>query len=120
MGAETECRDDVNWTPLDHAARNGFYKTMKLLLDNDVDVDAVDKYRMTPLHHAASMGHVECVILALDYHAQISARNYEGRNCLDLAVENNQREVCMALIQHSRYNIMISYLGTDGNSFNDR
>ena len=64
MGAETSCRDDVNWTPLDYAARNG---------------------------------------LLLDHGARIDLETIARQNCLDLAVENNQKEACMALLKHKRY-----------------
>lgn len=102
MGAETSCRDDVNWTPLDYAARNGHVKTMQVLLDNDAPVDACDRNMTTPLHHAAMKGYVDGINLLLNYEASISLENAQGKNCLDLAVEANQQEACMALIKHKR------------------
>lgn len=102
MGAETSCRDDVNWTPLDYAARYGFPKTLKVLLDNDADVDACDKNDSTPLHHASQHGNVSCIVLLLDNGASIHKRNRDGKNCLDLAVENFERDACKALIKHRR------------------
>ena len=103
MGAETSCRDDVNWTPLDYAARNGFSKTVSVLLDNDAPVDACDKNKTSPLHHASSNGHVDCINLLLDHGARIDLETIARQNCLDLAVENNQKEACMALLKHKRY-----------------
>lgn len=102
MGAETSSRDDVNWTPLDYAARHGRTKTVKLLLDNDAPVDAFDKNLSTPLHHSSKHGHIDCIKVLLDYGASISQQNILGKNCLDLAVENNQREACMAFVTHKR------------------
>jgi len=40
LGAEISSRDEMNWTPLDYAANNGYFKTMKVLLDNDAKVCA--------------------------------------------------------------------------------
>ena len=101
-GAEIDARDDIAWTPLDYAAKNGFYKTMNILLENDAPVDAKDKNNNTPLHWAASCGHVQCVSMLLDYGADISLKNIDGKNCLDLAVDNFQQETCMGLVTHAR------------------
>ena len=65
MGSEISMRDEVNWTPLDYAARNGYHKTMQILIDNDAIVDASDKNKMTPLHLAAQHGHTNCVKVKL-------------------------------------------------------
>lgn len=108
MGAEIDPRDDINWTPLDYAASNGFYKSMQILLDNDAPVDARDKNCNTPLHWAAMNGHVECVTMLLDNDADITLKNIHGKNCLDFAVENNQQRICMALVKHDRY-LIVSY-----------
>lgn len=102
-GAETFCKDDVNWTPLDYAAQYGHSKVAKLLLDNDAPVDAVDKNGKTPLHHASMCGHIDCINLLLDNNASISHQNKDGKNCLDFAVENHERDACMAFIQHKRH-----------------
>ena len=102
MGAEIEARDDTAWTPLDYAAKNGFYKSMRILLENDAPVDAKDKNNNTPLHWAAANGHVLCVSMLLDYGANISLKNIHGKNCLDLAVDNFHQETCMGLVTHAR------------------
>jgi len=114
MGAETSCRDDVNWTPLDYAARNGHVKTMQVLLDNDAPVDACDRNMTTPLHHAAMKGHVDCINLLLDYEASISLENAQEKNCLDLAVEANQQDTCMALIKHKRWREVLNHVDAQG------
>ena len=103
MGADTSCRDDRSWTPLDYAAQNGHPKTMKVLLDNDALVDACDSYGTTPLHHASQFGHVNCIKMLLDHEASISKKNKSGKNCLDIAAENSKRDACMAMIKHKRY-----------------
>ena len=102
MGAEIDARDDIAWTPLDYAAKNGFYKSMQILLENDAPVDARDKNNNTPLHWAAACGHVHCVSMLLDYGADISLKNIDRKNCLDLAVDNFHQETCMGLVTHAR------------------
>lgn len=102
-GAECSGRDDISWTPLDYAAQHGFYKTMRVLLENDANVDAVDKNNASPLLHASRNGTVEAVQLLLEYHASVSLRNKDGKNCLDIAAENKNFDVCFALVSHPRY-----------------
>ena len=102
MGAEVDARDDTAWTPLDYAAKHGFYKSMQILLENDAPVDARDKNNNTPLHWAAACGHVQCVSMLLDYGADISLKNIDRKNCLDLAVDNFHQETCMGLVTHAR------------------
>lgn len=113
-GAETFCKDDVNWTPLDYAAQYGHSKVAKLLLDNDAPVDAVDKNGKTPLHHASMCGHIDCINLLLDNNASISHQNKDGKNCLDFAVENHERDACMAFIKHKRWKEAISHVDNNG------
>ena len=103
MGAETSCRDDVNWTPLDYAAKYGYPKTVKVLLDNEAIIDACDNNGNTPLHHASANGRVGCIKMLLDHGASISRTDRFHKNCLDLAVEHYQREACMTFITHKRF-----------------
>ena len=107
MGAEISARDDVNWTPLDYAAFNGHRKVLSLLLDNDAPVDACDSNKSTPLHHASCNGHEDCVGILLNYGASISHKNSFNKNCLDLAVENGQVDVCRTLVKHERYTCLL-------------
>ena len=71
-------------------------------MDNDAVVDAVDKNNNTPLHHASKDGTVESIRLLLDNGASISLKNIEGKNCLDIAAENFNKEACLALVEHPR------------------
>ena len=45
----------------------------------------------TPLHLAAREGHVEMVKLLLSRKANITLTDSAGRNCLDMAIENNHK-----------------------------
>lgn len=110
LGAETSSRDEFNWTPLDYAARYGYSKTMKVLLDNEAKVDALDTNDATPLQHASQYGHVDCINMLLDRGASISCMNNDMKTCLDLAVENYQKEACLALIYHPRWEEMMKHL----------
>ena len=83
-------------------AAKGYSKVMKLFLQNHVPVETCNKNSETALHHAAKNGHVECVNMLLNWGAKITAVDKNGKNCLDLAVEHFQKDVCMALIKHKK------------------
>ena len=103
LGADISSHDEWNWTPLDYAARYGYWKTVQVLLDNDAKVNAMGINNGTPLHHASQYGHVDCINLLLDNNkASLNALNNEKKTCLDLAVENYQMDACKALVSHSR------------------
>ena len=102
MGAESSCYDSDKWTPLAFAAKNGFPSIVALLLENNAFIDACDKNKETPLHYACCNGHVNCIYLLLDNGASMIKSNTYEQNVLDLALENNQKEACMALLKHSR------------------
>ena len=61
----------------------------------------------TPLHHASANGNTDCMSILLDKGAEISKTDEDGKNCLDLAVENGQVDACMALIQHKRFVVQV-------------
>ena len=109
VGADVCLRDNLGWSPLDYAARNGHQKSMRILLENGAPVDACDKNYYSPLHHAASAGHVECITGLLDYGANIVLQTKEKKNCLDLAVENSEKEACMAIMKHKRLLIFVHF-----------
>ena len=102
LGAEISSRDEWNWTPLDYAARHGYSKTLEVLIENEAKVDAMGTNDATPLHHASQYGHVDCIKILLDNGASLKSVNNEGKTCLDLAVENYQKEACLALVSHKR------------------
>ncbi|XP_066924796.1 transient receptor potential cation channel subfamily A member 1-like [Clytia hemisphaerica] len=110
LGAEISSRDEWNWTPLDYAARHGYSKTLEVLIENEAKVDAMGTNDATPLHHASQYGHVDCIKVLLDNGASLKAANNEGKTCLDLAVENYQKEACLALVNHERWEQMMRHV----------
>lgn len=75
---------------------------MSILVDNDDFIDADDTNGTTPLHHASKNGHAKCIEILLNNCADIQKREKSGKNCLDLAVEHTQINVCRTIIKHKR------------------
>ncbi|KAI5284862.1 phosphate system positive regulatory protein pho81, partial [Ascosphaera aggregata] len=63
-GADLNERDKIyNWTPLFHAASEGHAHCLRTLLDNWVEVDALDEKGLNAMYYAAWEGHLECMIM---------------------------------------------------------
>ncbi|XP_065650594.1 uncharacterized protein LOC101237623 isoform X2 [Hydra vulgaris] len=116
-GANVYLRDNLDWSSLDYAAQNGKEKCLYILLNGLLKkdyVNASDKNRYTPLHHAATEGHVECINLLLEHGANVQLQTNENKNCLYLAVENLQKEACMAIMQHERWHEALISMDNSG------
>ncbi|WP_265027666.1 ankyrin repeat domain-containing protein [Wolbachia endosymbiont (group B) of Chorthippus parallelus] len=55
-----------NWTPLHHAALNGYLKIVKFLIEKGANVDARTDDRDKPLHYSAKNGHKNVVKFFLE------------------------------------------------------
>ena len=105
QGASVHKRNAKKWTPLDCAAAEGAYKAAQFLLENDSPVDPRDRRNITPLHLASIYGHDRTAQLLLDYGACLGLENYEGKNALELAISNRQRNVVEVIIANDNWKI---------------
>eukprot|EP00794_Sanderia_malayensis_P000499 gene499-1145_t len=115
-GAAVDARNANMWTPLDCAASRGWTKCAEALLEGDSPIDPMDRGKTTPLHLASREGHADMVKLLLDEKADISRKDHAGRNCLDLAIENNQREAALAIINNENWKLALRNSTPDGDS----
>ncbi|CAF1429668.1 unnamed protein product [Adineta ricciae] len=91
-------------TPLHEAASHGHVSTMHIILQAHTHlINSVNRLGMTPLHCAAAAGHVECVDLLLSKAAEF-VTNADGETFFDLAIMKRQKDVCLAIIDHKRWN----------------
>ncbi|KAK1759861.1 ankyrin repeat-containing domain protein [Echria macrotheca] len=90
--------DDVGWSGLHWAARNGNAETLGWLLKKGACVDARGKKMPPPLHLAAQEGHRECCEALLNSGADLEAVDDFGLTPLGLAVRHGHPEVCDLLI----------------------
>ena len=72
-------------TPLHRAAFWGYTEVVELLINNEVDVNAKDKYGCTPLHDAAEYSHLEIAEMLINRAPDMNALANNGDTPLDLA-----------------------------------
>ena len=72
-------------TPLHRAAFWGYTEIVELLINNEVDVNAKDKYGCTPLHDAAEYSHLEIAEMLINRAPDMNALDINGDTPLDLA-----------------------------------
>ena len=72
-------------TPLHRAAFWGYTEVVELLINNEVDVNAKDKYGCTPLHDAAEYSHLEIAEMLINRAPDMNALAHNGDTPLDLA-----------------------------------
>ena len=72
-------------TPLHRAAFWGYTEIVELLINNEVDVNAKDKYGCTPLHDAAEYSHLEIAEMLINRAPDMNALDNNGDTPLDLA-----------------------------------
>lgn len=101
MGAEVDSADAYGWTPLFFTAKNGSSGLIQMFLEKNANIDHGDRKGNTALLIASARGNVEAVKVLLDREASLNPGD-DGLNCLDVAIENHQAGVVMAIIRNSR------------------
>lgn len=101
MGAQVDSLDAYDWTPLMFAAKIGATGLIKMFLDFKANIDQEDQAGNTALLIASACGQVEAVKILLNRQASVKA-NENGLNCLDVAIENQQGDVVMAITNNYR------------------
>ncbi|CAF1177495.1 unnamed protein product [Rotaria sp. Silwood1] len=106
-----DARDSMDRTPLHAAASWSAYDDddnkrrtdcIKLLVDQNADINATDLRRETPLHIACKSGSVSSVKCLLKSKADLLATNIYGLNCLEVAIEEENKPVVKYLLEHDR------------------
>lgn len=100
-GALTECVDNQGRTALSYACENGHCKLVKLLIDDDYDINMPDKEGNTPLMYAAMSGNVatlrEILWVVLKYRLSVDLRNKKGFSAYLLAAKMAHSECARIL-----------------------
>lgn len=99
MGEDINAPDNMNWTPLHHAAKEGELETVQFLVDNNADIYAKSN-DLQPIHVAIQYGHKNVV----EYFVSKDINNYERMEFFQLmrhAIIYNKLDVIKTL----RHNI---------------
>lgn len=112
-GADVEARNSSLWTPLDCASARGHVFCVHELLDYDSPLDPMDKTKTTPLQLAAKEGHVAVTRLLLERGASLHTMDSSGRNALELAIAAGKKDVCMAIVKSSEWEMAMKNVRID-------
>jgi ankyrin repeat protein len=86
---------------------------VKLLIDNQCDINVISSYGNTALVLAASITHLECVKLLIDNHCDVNAKYTKGQPALILAAKNGNSDCVKQLMDiHCDVNVSGSYGNT--------
>ncbi|XP_069478241.1 transient receptor potential channel pyrexia-like [Ambystoma mexicanum] len=86
-------------TPIHYAAKHDAVESLKVLLENNSDVNARDYKHRTPLQLAAELDRSESARLLLNVKADASVHDHTGLSCLTLLVVNMPPVASLALDQ---------------------
>lgn len=94
-------KDKDEETPLHKAVTGTTQKIsiVKLLLDNNADVNAKSDNRNTPLHLAAKHGHYESAALLVQKGAEVTAKNIDLECPFDLAIHRNHNDLIHSFLE---------------------
>ncbi|XP_024119411.1 dynein heavy chain 12, axonemal isoform X1 [Oryzias melastigma] len=98
QGAQPDCLDQDQDSPLFTAIRLGRADLVKLLLSRGSSVNREGCHGRRPLHEAAKLGNLGLVELLLGAGAQPDPRSHYGLTPLALAAQGGHREVVEALL----------------------
>ncbi|BFF97538.1 protein phosphatase 1 regulatory subunit 16A [Drosophila madeirensis] len=91
-GGDLEEPDYQCATPLHIAAANGYVRVVEFLLEQHVNVDAMDKDLWTPVHAAACWGHLEVLEMLAQCGADLNVRNKDDETPSDICEDPEIRE----------------------------
>ncbi|XP_037934980.1 protein phosphatase 1 regulatory subunit 16A isoform X1 [Teleopsis dalmanni] len=91
-GKDLEEPDYQGATPLHIAAANGYVHVVEYLLEQHVNVDALDKDMWSPVHAAACWGHLEVLEMLAQCGADLNVRNKDDETPSDICEDPEIRE----------------------------
>ena len=100
-GAQINKLDDEGMNALHYASKHGNADVVKLLLDQNCDVNVKNSAFMTPLHYACQQGKLNVVKMLLDVNdIKVNLHDIGGWTPLHYAVENRYFPIVEALLKH--------------------
>lgn len=93
--------DDKGWTPVHHAAYEGYFRTVSRILDSklsQLEVETLDKLQVTPLWLAFSAGKIETVSMLLFYNADVTVTDNRNVGIIEIAIRNKHTKIVKHLL----------------------
>jgi len=90
ISLDVTTRDTEGRTPLHLAAFFGYAITVRKMLTQHADVEALDNCQRTPGHWPAFKGHMDVIKMLVEFSANLNARDTEGRTLLRMAIIGRQ------------------------------
>uniref|UniRef100_A0A670ZSN1 Ankyrin repeat domain 35 n=1 Tax=Pseudonaja textilis TaxID=8673 RepID=A0A670ZSN1_PSETE len=112
-GANEDCMDEENRTPLHWAALSGCASSVLLLCDQEAFLDVTDKNGRTPLMIAAYGNQTAICSQLLQRGAKVDLPDKEGKTALILACENGGVEAADLLLQNGANVALMDKTGHD-------
>lgn len=81
-----------------YTAAFGSVETMKILEDNGIDINVIDKFKNSTFIIASEYGNLEMVKYLLNKGLNIQARNIDNESALFVAIRNEQYDIAKYLI----------------------
>lgn len=93
--------NDINMRPIHHAVMNDDTRTLRMLLDADVDINAPTHNKFTPLHIASYYNKVDAMKILISKDADINAITRDHNTALHYAMRNKNLDAAKLLVAHS-------------------
>ncbi|KAJ6240787.1 molting protein mlt-4 [Anaeramoeba flamelloides] len=84
-GAEADCKDRQNLTPLLCASQNSHLETVKFLLEKGANSNNQDRFGNTPLHYSTKNQNTEISKILLEFNSDTNIQNEKGYSPLHIA-----------------------------------
>ncbi|XP_005066556.1 putative ankyrin repeat domain-containing protein 19 [Mesocricetus auratus] len=93
-------RDHKNRTALHFACVYGRLPVVNILVNNNCEIDALDKDHVTPLIKSVQCWKLKCAAVLLEHGADPNIRDYSGNCALHYAVYNGHEEMASLLLKY--------------------
>lgn len=97
------CSKELNATPLHFACMKNNLKAVKSLLKYNANVNVADYLGNTPLFYATENGNLEILKLLHEYGADGLKKNFNGVNCYQIAMNQDNRDVKYFYLGQNQY-----------------
>ncbi len=99
-GANMEAKDRYGYTPLHASAERNALEVMVMMIERGADINTKDLEGWTPLHWSVAGSGPDVAAELLDRGADFSAQTNDGKTAMDIATNENSREVLSILRKH--------------------